>query len=103
MLEFLRDHLRIRFGRMRQVIEARLPDEETASLLESDLTQPVLFARLFVSDARGRPVEIADTSYRADRCRYEIETPLLAKRRVQAATPHMLALAGDGSARANFC
>ena len=99
MLEFLRDHLKIPFGRMHQVIEARLPDEEAAALLEIDLTQPVLFFRLFVSDTEGRPVEIADTSYRADRYRYEIEAPLLPTRRVRARTSRRLVIASDGSSR----
>src|SRR5262249_16011916 len=41
------------------------------SLLEITLTQPVLLLRLQVADRAGRPVEISDTFYRADRCRYE--------------------------------
>ncbi|MBI4011835.1 MAG: UTRA domain-containing protein [Candidatus Rokubacteria bacterium] len=45
-------------------------------LLGIDLTQPVLAVRLVVADAAGRPVEICDTSYRADRYRYVVETRL---------------------------
>lgn len=87
MLEFLRDHLRIPLGVMRQIIEARLPDDEVASLLGIDLTQPILFVRLLVSDKRENPVEIADTFYRADRYRYEIEMPRLPNRRIRWAGP----------------
>jgi GntR family transcriptional regulator len=83
MLEFLRDRLGIPLGVIRQSIEARMPDDEVASLLEIDLTQPVLFLRLYVSDTDGRPVEIADTYYRADRYRYEVEMPILPKRRLR--------------------
>jgi GntR family transcriptional regulator len=77
MLEFLRDRLRIELGDMRQIIEARLPDDELASLLGITLTQPVLFLRLLVSDRSGRSVEISDTFYRADRYRYEVDAPAL--------------------------
>lgn len=73
MLELLRKRLHIEFGPMRQTIEARLPDDELASLLEITLTQPVLLLRLQVADRAGRPVEISDTFYRADRCRYEAD------------------------------
>jgi GntR family transcriptional regulator len=76
LLEFLRDRLRLRLGTIRQSIEARLPDVEAAGLLGIDLTQPVLAVRLVVGDAAGRPVEISDTFYRADRYRYETETRL---------------------------
>jgi len=81
MLEFLRDRLKIPLGKIRQLIEARMPDDEVASLLGIDLTQPVLFIRVMVSDKQGNPVEIADSSYRADRYRYEVEMPLLPDRR----------------------
>jgi DNA-binding GntR family transcriptional regulator len=63
-------------GAIHQSIEARLPDLETAGLLDTDLTQPVLAVRLIVTDAAGRPVEVSDTFYRADRYRYEVETRL---------------------------
>ncbi len=86
MLEFLRDRLHVPIGRIRQAVEARMPDEEVASLLEIDLTQPVLFVQLQVSDTSGAPVEIADTFYRADRYRYEVDMPRLAKRRLSKAT-----------------
>lgn len=76
MLEFLRDRLKLRLGVIRQSIEARLPDEEVAGLLQIDLTQPILFIQLIVRDVGGRPVEICDTFYRADRYRYEVETRL---------------------------
>src|SRR5215471_13371890 len=81
LLEFLRDRLRIRLGTIRQSLEARLPDMETAKLLRTDLTQPVLALRLVVSDATGTPVEVSDTFYRADRYRYESETRLPPSRR----------------------
>jgi GntR family transcriptional regulator len=75
MLEFLRHRLRIELGDMRQIIEARLPDDELASLLGITLTQPVLHLRLLVPDRTGGPVEISDTFYRADRYRYEVDVP----------------------------
>jgi GntR family transcriptional regulator len=83
MLEFLRDRLKIPLGMIRQLIEARMPDDEVASLLGIDLTQPVLFIRVMVSDKQGNPVEIADSFYRADRYRYEVEMPLLPARRLR--------------------
>lgn len=76
LLEFLRDRLGLRLGTIHQSISARLPDVETARLLETDLTQPVLAVRLVVMDAAGRPVEVSDALYRADRYRYEVETGL---------------------------
>jgi GntR family transcriptional regulator len=76
LLELLRDRLRLRLGTIRQSIEARLPEVEVAGLLGIDLTEPVLVVRLVVHDAAGRPVEVADTAYRADRYRYETETRL---------------------------
>ena len=81
LLEFLRDRLGMRLGAIRQSLEARLPDVETARLLRTDLTQPVLALRLIVADAGGRPVEVSDAFYRADRYRYELETRLPPARR----------------------
>ena len=81
LLEFLRDRLRMRLGAIHQSIEARLPDVETAGLLGTDLTAPVLTVRLVVTEAGGRPVEVSDTFYRADRYRYEVETRLPPARR----------------------
>jgi GntR family transcriptional regulator len=85
LLEFLRDRLKIPLGAVRQLIEARMPDDEVASLLGIDLTQPVLFIRAMVSDKQGNPIEIADNFYRADRYHYESELPLLPTRRVRSA------------------
>jgi GntR family transcriptional regulator len=76
MLELLRDRLRIPIGLIRHSIEARMPDDEIASLLEISLSDPILGLRLFISDRAGRPVEVADTFYRADRYRYETAIPL---------------------------
>jgi GntR family transcriptional regulator len=81
LLEFLRDRLRMHLGAIHQSIEARLPDIETAGLLGTDLTQPVLAVRLVVTAAAGPPVEVSDTFYRADRYRYEVETRLPPARR----------------------
>src|SRR5262249_18026563 len=81
LLEFLRDRLRMCLGAIHQSIEARLPDIETAALLGTDLTQPVLAVRLVVTEASGRPVEVSDTFYRADRYRYQVETRLPPARR----------------------
>lgn len=83
MLEFLRDRLKVPLGTIRQSIEARMPDDEIASLLDTDLTQPVLFLQLRVSETGGRPVEIVDTFYRADRYRYEVDMPQLPRRRLR--------------------
>lgn len=76
MLEVLRDRLRIPLGPIREQIEARLPDEETASLLGIDLTQPVLVLRLIVADVEGRCLQISEAFYRSDRYRYEMDTRL---------------------------
>ena len=75
MLELLRNRLHVELGNMRQTIEARLPDDELASLLGITLTQAVLHIRLLVPDRTGGPVEISDTFYRADRYRYEVDVP----------------------------
>jgi GntR family transcriptional regulator len=103
MLEFLRDRLQIRLGPIRQSIEARLPDDEVASLLGIDLTQPVLGVRLMVADQRGRLVEVADTFYRADRYRYEVEMPRLPERqgrqRRPGALPSLAVLPASGPGR----
>jgi GntR family transcriptional regulator len=85
LLEFLRDRLGMRLGAIHQSIGARLPDVETAGLLGTDLTQPVLAVRLVVTDFAATPVEVSDAFYRADRYRYEVETRLPpAKRRPNA-------------------
>jgi GntR family transcriptional regulator len=76
LLEFLRDRLEMRLGAIHQSIEARLPDVETAGLLETDLTEPVLALRLIVTDVAGTSVELSEAFYRADRYRYEVETQL---------------------------
>lgn len=76
LIEFLRDHLEIPLGVMRMTIEARMPDDEVAGLLGVDLTRPLLVFRLVVFDTQGRPVEVSDTFYRADRYRYEMEIPV---------------------------
>lgn len=81
LLEFLHDRLGMRLGAIHQSIEARLPDVETAGLLDTDLTEPVLALRLVVRDRAGNPVEVSDAFYRADRYRYEVETRLLPARR----------------------
>jgi GntR family transcriptional regulator len=89
LLEFLRDRLGLRLGAIHQSISARLPDVETAGLLGTDLTQPVLAIRLVVMDVAGTPVEVSDAFYRADRYRYEVETSLPpAKRRPPRGASH---------------
>jgi GntR family transcriptional regulator len=65
---------------VRQQLEARMPDEEVARLLGIDLTHPTLLLRLLVSDSRGRPLEVADAFYRADRYRYELILPRVPRR-----------------------
>jgi GntR family transcriptional regulator len=76
MLEVLGGRLRVALGVIRQQLDARLPDEETASLLGIDLTQPVLVLRLIVSDAEDRCLQVSDAFYRSDRYRYEMDTRL---------------------------
>jgi GntR family transcriptional regulator len=80
MLELLRDRLGIRLGVIREQLEARLPDDEVASLLGIDLTQPVLVLRLIVNDAHGRCLQVSEAFYRADRYRYEMDTRLPPRR-----------------------
>src|SRR5574337_366440 len=63
MMELLQSRLRIRLGRMEQSLEAQLPDEEGAALLTIDVTQPVLFSRLFVSDVRRMPTQVVEAFY----------------------------------------
>lgn len=73
MREVLNQRLGIPRGITMETIGARLPDEEIASLLGTDLTQPVLSVRLNVSDAAGKPIQVADTFYRVDRYEYRLE------------------------------
>jgi GntR family transcriptional regulator len=73
ILELLRDELRTAIGGVTQVLEARLADQQISHLLGIDLTQPVFFQRLLVRDSEGRPIHTAETHYRADRFRYELE------------------------------
>jgi GntR family transcriptional regulator len=80
MVEILRDKLRTRLGPLRQQLEARMPDEEIAALLEIDVTQPVLLLRFLVYDTSRRPVQVVDTFYRADRYRHELDLPAIARR-----------------------
>lgn len=77
MFELLEKTLRIRLRSVEQTLEARLPDDEVAALLEISLSDPILFSRLFVSDTRGQPVQVVDAFYRADRTSYEVEFPYL--------------------------
>jgi len=107
MLEVLH-RIGIRLGPIRQQLEARMPDEQVAELLGIDVTQPVLFLRLLISDARGRPVEIADSFYRADRYRYELILPRVAQRtlgpsaRRRRAAVATTAAGGNGAAPAEL-
>jgi GntR family transcriptional regulator len=87
LLEFARDQLRIDLGLVRQIIEARMPDDETASLLAIDLAQLVLFQRLLVFDHQKTPLQVADSYYRADRYRYEHDMPGLPVYRKWQAIP----------------
>jgi GntR family transcriptional regulator len=73
MRECLRIRLGIALGPTHQVIDARMPDEQVASLLEIDLTHPVLFIQLLLSDVSGKPLQIADAFYRAGRYQYELD------------------------------
>lgn len=70
-------------AQMRPSWRGRILDEEVAALLEIDVTQPVLLVGLLVSDMAPHPVEIADTFYRADRYRFEVEMPMLPGRRAR--------------------
>lgn len=67
--------LKVEFGNVRHSIQARMPDEEVAILLQIDLTEPTLFWQEQMFDASNRPLHLCDMYYRADRCRYEIEAP----------------------------
>lgn len=73
MREVLNQRLGIPRGITTETIGARLPDEEIASLLGTDLTQPVLSVRLNVADAAGKPLQVADTFYRVDRYEYQLD------------------------------
>lgn len=73
MLDYLQSALGIALGDLRVSFESRMPpSEEVASLLEADLTQPLLLMRLLVVDEGGAPVEICETFYRSDRYRFEM-------------------------------
>ena len=55
-----------------EAIEARLPDESTARLLAIRKGMPILFMERVTYSVDGRPVEVAQTSYRADRYSYRV-------------------------------
>lgn len=67
--------LKVQFGTVRHSIQARMPDEEVATLLQIDLTEPTLFWQEQMFDRSNEPLQLCDMYYRADRCRYEIEAP----------------------------
>jgi GntR family transcriptional regulator len=83
MLEVLRDKLAVDLGSVHQQIEARMPDDEIAPLLEIDLTQPVLLVRQHLSDRHKEPVQLAETYFRADRYRYETWMCEVSRRRAE--------------------
>jgi GntR family transcriptional regulator len=75
MLECIIKHAEVPPAKVHQSIEARMPDENVAPLLDIDLTEPTLFWQVRLSDQQGMPVQLCEMFYRADRCRYEIEAP----------------------------
>jgi GntR family transcriptional regulator len=75
MLGLLQHRLGIRLGPAEQSLEARLPDDRVAGLLEIPLSEPVLASRLLVFDTRRRPVQIVDAFYRSDRTSYRVALP----------------------------
>ncbi len=77
MLGLLQHRLRIRLGPVEQSLEARLPDDRVAGLLEIPLSEPVLASRLLVFDTRRRPVQVVDAFYRSDRTSYNVALPRL--------------------------
>jgi GntR family transcriptional regulator len=74
MLEILRDRLRLKLGPLRQSMWADLPDETTARLLNSDVSQPVLAVRLIVHGEIGEPIQLCNAFYRGKTYHYETET-----------------------------
>lgn len=72
LYELLTTHFRLNLEHAKQTITATVIDEDDARLL----TVPPFSAAFRVErtgfDARGRPIERADSLYRADRYRYEV-------------------------------
>jgi GntR family transcriptional regulator len=101
MLELLRDRLHLAVVIVHEQLEATLPDDDTASLLGIDLTQPVLALRAVVRDEQGRPLQLSEAFYRADRYRYELDTRLPLPRKSARGTKssHQGAGNGQGSLR----
>jgi hypothetical protein len=50
--------LNVEFGNVRHSIQARMPDEEVAILLQIDLTEPTLFWQEQMFDASNRPLHL---------------------------------------------
>lgn len=73
MLRLLEDRMKVALGTVRHAVEAIKADAETASLLGINPLEPVLFIETLVRSADGRPVDLANTYFRADRYRYTAE------------------------------
>lgn len=73
MLRLLEDKLKVPLGTVRHTVEAIKADAETAGLLGINPLEPVLYMETLVRSAESRPVEVANTYFRADRYRYTVE------------------------------
>jgi len=73
MLRILEEKVRVPLGTVRHTVEAVKADAEIAGLLEINPMEPVLYIETLVRSAEGRPVEVANTYFRADRYRYTVE------------------------------
>lgn len=73
MLQVLDQKVGVPLGRIQQILQARLADMDISQHLGISLQDPVLHVETDVYFEDGRPLEIADTFYRADLFRYTIE------------------------------
>lgn len=85
MLWVLEEKLRIPLGMIRQSVEAVKADAEIASHLKASVFDPILYIESVVQTVEGRPVEVADTYFRADRYKYTVE--LIRDRRLAKPAP----------------
>jgi GntR family transcriptional regulator len=81
LVQIFEQVLGVVFGEAAQTIEARFATEEVATLLAVPFGAPVLHVERLMRDQAGAPVEVVQSSYRADRYRY---TATLVRRRDDA-------------------
>lgn len=72
LLRVLEEHLGIEIGLAEQSMQATLADADAARLLGVPLASPLMFAERLYFTQRGKPLQIAQSLYRADRYQFMV-------------------------------